>query len=56
MVGNISTETYNFFFKNKGIIHKTSCVRTPQQNGITERKNRHILETARSLLFENHVP
>jgi hypothetical protein len=43
-------------FKEKGILHETSCVGTPQQNVVAERKNRHILETARSILFENHVP
>ena len=44
------------FFGEKGIIHETSCVGTPQQNGVAERKNRHILETARALLFEYKVP
>jgi transposase InsO family protein len=44
------------FFKNNGIIHETSCAGTPQQNGVAERKNRHILEIARSLLFEKNVP
>jgi Reverse transcriptase (RNA-dependent DNA polymerase)/GAG-pre-integrase domain/Integrase core domain/gag-polypeptide of LTR copia-type len=44
------------FFVNRGIIHETSCVGTPQQNGIAERKNRHILETARALLLEKNVP
>ncbi|EOY17116.1 Cysteine-rich RLK (RECEPTOR-like protein kinase) 8 [Theobroma cacao] len=31
-------------------------VKTPQQNGIAERKNRHLLETARALMFTTHVP
>ncbi|KAH9657194.1 retrovirus-related pol polyprotein from transposon RE1 [Citrus sinensis] len=29
---------------------------TPQQNGVAERKNRHLLEVARSLMFTNRVP
>ena len=44
------------FLKQKGIIHQTTCVYTPQQNGVSERKNRHLLEMTRALLFQNHVP
>ena len=32
------------------------CIHTPQQNGIAECKNRHILEVARALCFTMHVP
>ena len=39
-----------------GIFHQTSCVDTPAQNGVAERKNRRLLETARALLFQMHVP
>ncbi|RVW79276.1 Retrovirus-related Pol polyprotein from transposon TNT 1-94 [Vitis vinifera] len=39
-----------------GLIHETTCPQTPQQNGIAERKNRHILETARAILLGAHVP
>lgn len=44
------------FFLANGVVHQSSCVNTPQQNGIAERKNRHLLEVARALLFANKVP
>ena len=39
-----------------GILHESSCVDTPAQNGVAERKNRHLLEVARALLFQMSVP
>ena len=33
------------------IIHQTTCPDTPPQNGVAERKNRRLLEVARSLMF-----
>ncbi|BBG94371.1 ABC-2 type transporter family protein [Prunus dulcis] len=44
------------YFQTHGIIHETTCPQTPQQNGVAERKNRHLLETARALLIDGHVP
>jgi len=40
------------FFSSKGIIHQTSCLETPEQNGIAERKHRHLLNVTRALIFQ----
>ena len=44
------------FMTSQGIIHQTSCAYTPQQNGVAERKNWHLVETARSMLIHHNVP
>jgi hypothetical protein len=44
------------FLKLKGIVHQTTCVYKPQQNSVFKRKNRHLLEVTRALMFENNVP
>ncbi|XP_075108915.1 uncharacterized protein LOC142180748 [Nicotiana tabacum] len=46
----------SFFLASKGIIYQTSCVYSPQQNGIVERKHMHLLETCRALLFQSKLP
>ncbi|KAJ9689557.1 hypothetical protein PVL29_014974 [Vitis rotundifolia] len=40
---------------HNGILHQKSCVDTPQ-NGVAERKNRHLLETAHALMFQMKDP
>nr|KYP72108.1 Retrovirus-related Pol polyprotein from transposon TNT 1-94 [Cajanus cajan] len=44
------------FYEETGIIHQTSCIETPQQNGIVERKHQHLLNVTISLLFQENLP
>jgi len=44
------------FFANSRTIHHTSYVQTPQQNGVVERKHKHLLEVSRALLFQSLLP
>ena len=47
---------FGVFLSENGILHQTTCPDTPPQNGVAERKNRHILKVARSLMFTMNVP
>ena len=44
------------YFREKGIVHQISCVSTPQQIGRVERKHRHILTVARTIMFQASMP
>ncbi|XP_074328123.1 uncharacterized protein LOC141666036 [Apium graveolens] len=43
-------------FAARGIVHQTTCVYTPQQNGLVERKHRTFLNIARALRFHSSLP
>ncbi|CAN0840533.1 Retrovirus-related Pol polyprotein from transposon RE1 [Linum grandiflorum] len=43
-------------FKEKGILPQQSCPGVSQQNGLVERKNRHVLELTHTILFHSCVP
>ncbi|KAJ9560873.1 hypothetical protein OSB04_006033 [Centaurea solstitialis] len=44
------------FLDSVGITHTFSAARTPQQNGVVERKNRTLVEAARTMLTFSKLP
>nr|GEZ29887.1 retrovirus-related Pol polyprotein from transposon TNT 1-94 [Tanacetum cinerariifolium] len=43
-------KTLHAYFASEGILHQTSITRTPEQNGVVERRNRRLVEAARTML------
>ena len=39
------------YFKKGVIIYEFFCISTPQQNGVVERKNGHLLAVTKAFLF-----
>jgi len=50
------SHSFEKFMVTHGILHQTSCAYTPQQNGVAERKKRHLVETTRIILIHGDVP
>ncbi|GJY58432.1 putative ribonuclease H-like domain-containing protein [Tanacetum coccineum] len=46
----------NLSKREKGIKREYSVARTPQQNGVAERKNRTLIEAARTMLADSKLP
>jgi transposase InsO family protein len=47
--GEYTSLHFQSFLTKNGIVHRKSCPYTSQQNGLAERKLRHILETGLTL-------
>ena len=54
--GEYLSSQFQHFCSNNGILHQTSCPYVPQQNGVLERKHRHIVEASLALLYQSHLP
>ncbi len=54
--GEYFSKEFGEFCKLHGIIQEPTVPRTPQQNGVAERMNRTLLESARSMLFHAKMP
>ncbi|CAL9026180.1 unnamed protein product [Prunus brigantina] len=54
--GEFTSTLFTAFLDSKGVNHHLSCPQTPQQNGLAERKNRHVIDTAITLLSAASIP
>ncbi|RVW31514.1 Retrovirus-related Pol polyprotein from transposon RE1 [Vitis vinifera] len=54
--GEYQSSDLQKYLEGHDIIHQTTCSNTPQQNGVAERKNRHLLEVVRASLIAAKTP
>ena len=54
--GEYMSHGFQSFLQKKGILSQRSCPNTPQQNGVIESKNRHLLDVVCTLMLESSVP
>ena len=54
--GEYISDDFKSFCRSKSIQHLRSCPYTPEQNGVSERFNRTIVETAKTMMFQAEVP
>jgi len=53
--GRIVSHAFQSFLQQKGILSQRLYPYTPQQNGVAERKNRHLLDV-HTLMLESSIP
>ena len=54
--GEYTSNLFRSFCRAHEINHQLTMIYTPQQNGVAERKNRTILDMARSMVKAKHLP
>ena len=54
--GEYTSQYFKKFCADKGIAHQLTNPNTPEQNGVSERLNRTLIESARSMLIHAKMP
>ena len=53
--GEFTSHEFEMFCNDRGIKRQTFAPKTPPQNGIIERRNRSVMDYARTLMMEKNV-
>ena len=54
--GEYVSKEFEAYLKSKGIRHELTIAHTPEQNGVAERMNRTLMESARAMLCHAKLP
>ena len=54
--GEYASNKFESYLKAEGIHHELAVPKTPEQNGVAERHNQTLVETARSMLLDAKLP
>ena len=54
--GEYTSTQFERYLQEEGIRHERTVPKTPQQNGVAERLNRTLVESARSMLLDANLP
>lgn len=49
-------KTFTPYLHSQGVEHRFSCLYSSQQNGIVERKHRHIVDIGLTILSQSSIP
>ena len=54
--GEQTSTEFKSYLKNNGMEHQYTIPKTPEQNGVSERMNRTLVEKVRSMLADSRLP
>ena len=54
--GEYTSTEFESYLKKEGIEHQYTIPKTPEQNGVSERMNRTLVETVRAMLADSRLP
>ena len=54
--GEFTSMEFESYLTTEGVRHELTIPNNPEQNGVAERMNRTLVETARSMLVNSNLP